>query len=131
METFSAIILQLKTYMNSLDWAYMITYIIICYGINHYKVREGLRRATGTHTATRYRVILIGLLYGITIYFLRGYTKEHIENLFESFIFALVFHKFIVESFLYYLAKHFLPEEISKHLLDEEQIKKIYTHEKK
>ena len=131
METLFGIISQLKAYMNSLDWAYMITYIIICYGINHYKVREGLRKATGTQTSTRYRVMLIGVLYGIAIYFLRGYTKEHIENLFESFIFALIFHKFIIESFLYYLAKHVLPQEISKHLLDEEQIKKIYTHEKK
>lgn len=125
METLTDIIAQIKNYMTALDWQYIITFIIICYGINHYKVKEGLQKATGTQTRTRYRVIIIGILYGTGLYFLRGYKLQQIENLFQSFIFALVFHKFIVEALLYWLAKHALPESISKHLLDEEQLKKL------
>lgn len=131
METLTEIIAQIKNYMTTLDWQYIITFIIICYGINHYKVKEGLQKATGTQTRTRYRVIIIGIVYGAGLYFLRGYKMQHIENLFQSFIFALVFHKFIVEALLYWLAKHALPESISKHLLDEEQLKKITGNEGK
>lgn len=125
METLTEIIAHIQSYMTSLDWQYIITFIIICYGINHYKVKEGLQKATGTHTRTRYRVIIIGVVYAIGLYFLRGYKLQQIENLFQSFIFALVFHKFIVEALMYWLAKHALPESISKHILTEEQIKKI------
>jgi hypothetical protein len=125
METLTQIIAHIQSYMTSLDWQYIITFIIICYGINHYKVKEGLQKATGTHTRTRYRVIIIGVVYAIGLYFLRGYKLQQIENLFQSFIFALVFHKFIVEALMYWLAKHALPESISKHILTEEQIKKI------
>lgn len=131
METLTEIIAQIKNYMTVLDWQYIITFIIICYGINHYKVKERLQKATGTQTRTRYRVIIIGILYGAGLYFLRGYKLQQIENLFQSFIFALVFHKFIVEALLYWLAKHALPESISKHILTQEQIKKINGNEGK
>ncbi len=131
METLSEIIVQIKNYMAGLDWQYIITFIIICYGINHYKVKQGLQKAIGAQTRTRYRVVLIGILYGIGIYFLRGYKLNQIENLFQSFIFALVFHKFIVEALLYWLVRHALPQAISKHLLDEEQLKKINCNENK
>jgi hypothetical protein len=131
METLTEIIAHIQSYMTSLDWQYIITFIIICYGINHYKVKEGLQKATGTQTRTRYRVIIIGVVYAIGLYFLRGYKLQQIENLFQSFIFALVFHKFIVEALLYWLAKHALPESISKHILTEEQIKKINGNEGK
>lgn len=125
METLAEIITQIQNYIAALDWQYIITFIIICYGINHYKIKEGLQKATGTHTRTRYRVVIIGVLYATGLYFLRGYTREQIENLFQSFIFALVFHKFIVEALLYWLVKHALPESISKHLVDQEQLEKI------
>lgn len=131
METLTEIIAHIQSYMTSLDWQYIITFIIICYGINHYKVKEGLQKATGTQTRTRYRVIIIGVVYAIGLYFLRGYKLQQIENLLQSFIFALVFHKFIVEALLYWLAKHALPESISKHILTKEQIKKINGNEGK
>ena len=129
METIADIIAQIKNYITGLDWPYMITFIIICYGINHYRIKKGIQQATGTYTRTRYRVIIIGVLYGTGLYFLRGYKLPQIENLFQSFIFALVFHKFIVEALLYWLAKHGLPESFSKHLFNGAQIKKIYNNE--
>lgn len=125
METLTDIIAQIKNYMTALDWQYIITFIIICYGINNYKVKEGIQKVTGAQTRTRYRVILIGIIYGTGLYFLRGYKIQQIENLFQSFIFALVFHKFIVEALLFWLVKHALPESISKHLVDEEQLKNL------
>lgn len=131
METLTLIISNIQNYMVSLDWSYIITFIILCYGINHYKVKEGLQKVTGTQTRTRYRVILVGLVYGIILYFLRSYTIQHIENLLQSFIFAMVFHQLILESIIYWLAKHGLPESIVKHLLTEEQLQKLHDDENK
>ncbi len=131
METVTEIIAQIKTYMAALDWQYIITFIIICYGINHYKVKEELQKITGTCTRTRYRVIIIGLVYGTALYFIRGYKLNQVENLLQSFIFALVFHKFIIESLIFWLVKHALPESISKHLVDSEQLKKLNEPEDK
>ena len=131
METLSLIISNIQNYVVSLDWSYIITFIILCYGINNYKVKKGLQKVTGTQTRTRYRVILVGLIYGVALYFLRSYTIQHIENLLQSFIFALVFHQLILESIIYWLAKHGLPESIAKHLLTEEQLEKLNTNETK
>lgn len=125
METVSQIISSIENYISGLDWSYIITFIIICYGINHYKIKEGITSATGKQTRTRYRVVLIGLVYGIILFFIRGYKLSQVETLLQSFIFALVFHKLVIEALVYWLAKKGLPESISKHLLDEEQLKNI------
>lgn len=131
METVAEIIEKVRTYMGALDWQYIITFIIICFGMNHYKVKEGLQKVTGICTRTRYRVIIVGVAYGTAIYFIRGYKLSQLENLVQSFIFALVFHKFIIEAILFWLVKHGLPESISKHLVDSEQLKKINGTEDK
>jgi hypothetical protein len=94
-------------------------------------VKEELQKVTGTCTRTRYRVIIIGVIYGTAIYFIRGYKLNQVENLLQSFIFALVFHKFIIESLVFWLVKHALPESISKHLVDCEQLKKLNEPEDK
>lgn len=129
METLSIILNSIQNYILQLDWPYIFTFIILCYGINHYKAKDGIQKATGMLTRTRYRVILVGLIYGIVIYFLRGYTLGHVENLFQSLVFALVFHKLIVEALIYWLAKHGLPQSVSKHLLSEEQLQKTGREE--
>ena len=125
MQNLTEILSRIQTYITSLDWQYIITFIITCYHFNHYKVKEGVQIITKTQTRTRYRVIIIGLVYAVCLYFIRGYSLQKVENLFESFVFALVFHKFIIEALIYWLAKHGLPESISKHLLDESQLSKI------
>ena len=131
METVAELIEKVRTYTAALDWQYIITFIIICFGMNHCKVRKGLQKVTGICTRTRYRVIIVGVAYGAVIYFIRGYKLNQLENLVQSFIFALVFHKFIIEAILFWLVKHGLPESISKHLVDPEQLKKINGTEDK
>ncbi|QKX05375.1 hypothetical protein HN014_10765 [Aquimarina sp. TRL1] len=84
-------------YLNTLDWSYIITFILLCYAINHYAFTQWIKNGLGITLKTRYRVLLVGLLYGIVIFFIRAYTLSQIERLFRSFIFAVVFHKFILE----------------------------------
>lgn len=125
MEAITTFIEHIKNYVLGLDWPYMITFIIISYGVNHYKVAEGVHSKTGIKMRTRYRVALVGLAYGIVIYFLRSYSRTNIENLFQSFVFALVFHKLVLEALFYWLAKHGLPEAIAKHILTQEQLQDL------
>mgnify|MGYP003141457795 CR=1 FL=1 len=96
---------QLSSYVNELDWTYIITFIIIAYGCNHHKVKGGIKKITCISSKTKYRVAIIGLLYGIAIYFIRGYQLNQIECLFQSFVFALVFHKLILEGLTTYIGK--------------------------
>ncbi|MFC4633497.1 hypothetical protein ACFO3O_06240 [Dokdonia ponticola] len=84
-------------YLISLDWGYVITFILISHLVNQSKVTTWFFKKTNVKIRTRYRVLFIGVGYGILVYLLRGYTVANIEGLFQSFVFAMVFHKLVVE----------------------------------
>lgn len=94
------IINQIAKYSNSLDWAYIITFILLAYAINQIKVLCWIAQITKIKIATRYRILITGLLYGILVYFIRGYTLQKIECLLQSFVFAMVFHKLLIEKII-------------------------------
>jgi len=94
------ILQHISNYLNSLDWAYILTFIVIAYGLNHYRATDFFYEVFKIKIATRYRVFIIGLAYGIALYFIRGYQLKMIECLLQSFAFALVFHKLLLEKFL-------------------------------
>lgn len=126
MQTITEILSQIGQYVAGLDWAYMLTFIIITIGINSFFLN--LKNEAVVKTRTRYRVALIGLLYGVTLYFTRSYTVKEAEMLFQSFVFALVFHKLIIEAVLYWLVKKGLPESIAGHFISQEKIEELtYT----
>ncbi|TPN85788.1 hypothetical protein [Aquimarina algicola] len=83
-------------YINSLDWAYILTFILISYALNHYK--EIISKGLGINIRTRYLVLLVGVTYGIAMFFIRDYHLSQIEILLQSFVFAIVFHKLIIET---------------------------------
>lgn len=93
------ILQHISNYLNSLDWAYILTFIVIAYGLNHYRATDFFYEVFKIKIATRYRVFIIGLVYGIVLYFIRGYQLKMIECLLQSFAFALVFHKLLGEIF--------------------------------
>lgn len=94
------ILQHISNYLNSLDWSYILTFIVIAYGLNHYRATDFFYEVFKSKIATRYRVFIIGLVYGIALYFIRGYQLKMIECLLQSFAFALVFHKLLLEKFL-------------------------------
>ncbi|MCH3884526.1 hypothetical protein [Tenacibaculum aquimarinum] len=94
------ILQHISNYLNSLDWSYILTFIVIAYGLNHYRATDFFYEVFKLKIATRYRVFIIGLVYGIALYFIRGYQLKMIEYLLQSFAFALVFHKLLLEKFL-------------------------------
>ena len=96
---------QVSNYVSSLDWAYILTFIVIAYGINHYWVKDKIQKATKVKSKTRYRTAIVGILYGAGIYFIRGYELAKVECLFQSFVFAFVFHKLIIDEIMKYVGK--------------------------
>lgn len=91
------IINQIIHYLNSLDWGYILTFILLAYSLNTSKVLDWFFCFTKVKFQTRYRVLLIGILYGAFLFFLRENTISDIESLLQSFVFALVFHKLILD----------------------------------
>ena len=89
----------------------MLTFIFMAYGINHFRVRKTLQ-SIGLNIRTRYRTALIGLCYGIVLYFVKDYRAAQAETLFQSFVFTLVFHKLLLEKLLLFLA----PASLKKHI---------------
>lgn len=107
---------QITGYVTTLDWSYILTFIVIAYGFNHFKVKEGIKKVTRVKSHTKYRVAIIGLVYGVALYFIRGYSLEKVECLFQSYVFAFVFHKLIIEGIMRFIGKKVLPEKIGKHI---------------
>ena len=91
---------SISAYLVNLDWAYIITFIIICYGINSKAVTGKIRKTTGLKSITRYRVAVTGIVYAVLIFFIGGYELAETEVLMPSFIFAIVFHKLLLEKLI-------------------------------
>jgi len=98
----------LVLYMSNLDWSYILTFIIIAYAINTLWKKQK-KNNSKKKSRKRYRTALIGILYAIVLYFIRGYNFLKIETLFQSFVFAIAFHKFIIEGIMQYIIKTFFP----------------------
>lgn len=96
------IITQLSGYISKLDWAYIFTFILISYGLNSEFITALFYKIFRFKIATRYRVLIIGVIYGTAIYFIRDYRINDIEILLQSFVFALVFHKLLLQKTIRY-----------------------------
>lgn len=108
-------------YINGLDWPYIFSFLIIGYAINTEMAKHTLKKVIGTCAKTRYRIALLGLLYGTLLFYLRGMLLSDIEPLLHSFVFAIVFHKLILDSLVAYF-KNKYTRFISK-LDDEDKCK--------
>lgn len=105
-----ALLEHITNYLNILDWAYILTFILLSYCMNHCRVTAFLANGLGIKVRTRYRVLITGMIYGIVIFFIRGYDLSKVECLFQSFVFAMVFHKLLVET----LVERFFPKKSVK-----------------
>ena len=91
-------------YVLGLDWTYIMTFILIAYMINAEKVRNGLVKIIPVKVQTRYRVVFVGAVWGAFLFYIREYTFSQVEVLLNSFVFALFFHKIIIDAILSRLA---------------------------
>jgi len=101
------IIERIEGYLNTLDWSYIVTLLIICWTLTKDKSLTSWWQEGGSTILNKtrsfllaipkgIRVMVISLIYGIFIYHWRGYDKSHIETLFQSFIFLTAFYGLII-----------------------------------
>ncbi len=86
-------------FLNALDWVYIFTLILITYLLEYYKVSEWIGNGL-FKIRTRFQVLIIGFVYAVIVFLIRGYDLPKIECLFMSFLFATAFHKFLLQVFI-------------------------------
>lgn len=102
---------QFMQYLAALDWGYIFTFICLAYAFNHWQITQILADH-GLKIPVRYRTLLVGIVYGTLIFFLRGYGAGQLESLVSSLVFSMLFHKLILD----HLLQRILPERIARHL---------------
>lgn len=97
MELLSSIITQLLAYIEALDWQYILTFILLTYLLGHTSITSTVKKYLNLRLRKRYSVLLIGLGYGMLLWQIKAPTSSYAQQLFESFVFALVFHKLLID----------------------------------
>lgn len=105
------IIEAFTSYMNSLDWVYIFSLVLLAEIFTRDAVVKhfpfGLRELM-IKVPKGFRVLILGLSYGITLYWMRDYQgKTNIEILFNSLVFSMVFYELIGRSFFMMITRFF------------------------
>jgi len=103
----SQLLENISHWITSLDWSYILTFILIAYAFNQAKFTNAIVNKTGITFPARYRTLLVGVVYAILVYFFRGYDLHQAECLFQSLVFAFTFHKLIVDRLVQLMGKAF------------------------
>lgn len=104
---------QLEIWFKALDWMYIFSLIIISYFLTKDKVVNGLKgklsrlRLFLLSIPKVWRVLIIGVLWGVAIFYLRDYNnlpdrggKKMIEGLISSLFVAMVFYQMFLKKLL-------------------------------
>ena len=94
-------------YITSLDWSYIITFILLAYGTNQPKVRGFFYKVFRFRLKTRYRTLIVGVIYGVILFFIRGKDTRQIEELFKALLFAMIFHKLMIDQIVNFFSGGF------------------------
>ncbi|MEL6717557.1 MAG: hypothetical protein AAFO82_00075 [Bacteroidota bacterium] len=83
---------QVLDYVINLDWTFILSFILLAYGI---RILNG--KGKKVKIATRYLVAIVGTLYGVVLSLIQGYSPQYALVIFQSFVFAFVFHKLLID----------------------------------
>jgi hypothetical protein len=94
----------LKHYSSQLDWGYIFTLIIIAHYLTKDEIIKDLPfsiRGILVRIPTTWRVIIIGCIYGVFVYYIRGYKeREGVEMIVQSLFFSIVAHKLFLANII-------------------------------
>jgi len=93
---FDKLLEQLVLYINQLNWAYILTYILMAYAIKEITKSNPVIRKLSKYVHLQWWSLLCGVLYGFLFVFLWGYDIRKVLWLLQSLIFAIAFEKIIV-----------------------------------
>ena len=102
---FDIIISSLQTYLESLEWYYIWTFILLSYFLvkdellNPFKPQKWAKMLL--KVSKIYRVGIVGMLYGAFYFWVNGFgTKADLQNMISSFTFTIVFHKMALDKLI-------------------------------
>lgn len=107
MEKLNDILEIILNYFVSLDWVFILTFILLASIVTrdgYVSMFPRFLRKTMLNVSKTWRVLVLGILYGSFLFWLRDYHgKEPLENLINSMVFALVFHGSIIRYVFSYI----------------------------
>ncbi|MEM9884339.1 MAG: hypothetical protein AAF849_00485 [Bacteroidota bacterium] len=83
---------QVLDYVINLDWKFIVSFILLAYGI---RILTG--KSNKVKIPTRYLVAIVGTIYGVALSLIQGYSTQYALVIFQSFVFAFVFHKLLID----------------------------------
>jgi hypothetical protein len=89
-------------YTLSLDWTFIISFILLAYGAIIIKRKEKWK------IQKRYLVGLVGLFYGAILSLIYQYNLQQVLLIFQSFVFAFVFHKLLIDHIVRFIVEKLL-----------------------
>lgn len=89
-------------YVTGLDWTYIMTFILLAYLVNSIRIGWEWHWLSGIKIRTRFKVAVIGIAWATLVYLMRGRSPGLAESLINSFVFAIVFHKIILDTVIQY-----------------------------
>ena len=98
------VVAPITDYVTNLDWAYIISFILLASWVNQSQVKCHLSRVFKFKLRTRYRTLLIGLVYAFLVFIIRGGDSAQIEGLLTSLIFAMIFYKMILDQLIHFFS---------------------------
>ena len=111
MEQIQDIMNIVLAYFSRLDWTYILTFILIAAFLKRDGAISWLPewiRNPMMKVPVTWRVLLLGIVYGGLLYWLRGYHgRAPVENMISSLVFAMVFHGTIIQYISGYIDKKF------------------------
>ena len=120
----SWVVSQMTQYITSLDWSYIITFILLAYGTNQPKVRGFFYKVFRFRLKTRYRTLIVGVIYGVILFFIRGKDTRQIEELFKALLFAMIFHKLMIDQIVNFFSGGF------RKLSGDKSISEVHDYDK-
>jgi len=105
MNIYEQITKQLIRYLESMNWSFIFTFMMIVYALNFSKVKEVSLSIFRCSIKTRYRVLIVGLIYAGSLFFIKGKSVAYAEQLMQSLLFAMIFHQLFIDLLVKYLAR--------------------------
>jgi hypothetical protein len=94
----SEFLVFVEPFLGQLKWEYIVGFIFMTYVYG--EVESQLNWLWIEQVKTRFKVAIIGLIYGVGFFYSKGLEQSDIPALLISYLFSFGFHKLLVDSFI-------------------------------
>jgi hypothetical protein len=94
----SEFLVFVEPFLGQLKWEYIVGFIFMTYVYG--EVESQLNWLWIEQVKTRFKVGIIGIIYGVVFFYAKGLEQSDIPALLISYLFSFGFHKLLVDSFI-------------------------------